>query len=227
MNLIVFAKAPVAGRCKTRLCPPCTPLQAASIAEAALADTLDTAMRSKAGRPVLVLDGDPGAWIPSRFDVVPQRGGGLDERLAAASEDVGGPALLVGMDTPQLTAPLLRWIGRLLIREGIDAVLGEAVDGGWWSIGLREPDPQTFLGVPMSTASTWRMQLWRLRSLGLSVAGLPLLRDVDRFEDALQAAAEAPASRFAFAVDRVSMRAVGTGASAVTRRRPVASVAAR
>src|SRR4051812_32643874 len=106
-TLIVIAKAPVAGRVKTRLCPPCTPGEAAALAEAALRDTLDAASRCRAARRVLALDGAPGAWLPPGFDVEPQRGDGLAERLAHAFAGVSGPAFLVGMDTPQLTPALL------------------------------------------------------------------------------------------------------------------------
>ena len=64
--LIVIAKAPVPGRVKTRLSPPCTPVQAAALACAALQDTLDAAARAtRAGRRIVVLDGEPGAWLPA------------------------------------------------------------------------------------------------------------------------------------------------------------------
>jgi len=106
-TLLVIAKEPVAGRVKTRLVPPCTPEQAAALAEAALADTLHAVLAVPARRRVLVLDGEPGPWLPPGFDVMPQCGGGLDERLAGAFAAISGPALLVGMDTPQLTPGLL------------------------------------------------------------------------------------------------------------------------
>jgi uncharacterized protein len=193
VNLIVIAKAPAPGRSKTRLCPPCTPEQAARLAEAALADTLAAVAATPADRRVLVLDGEPGAWLSDGFEIVAQRGGGLDERLAHAFEDVGGPALLIGMDTPQVTPDLLQSALRRL--GGADAVLGLALDGGFWALGLRRPDRSLTVGVPMSVAHTGREQRARLR--GLRVAMLPALRDVDRIEDARAVAAEVPRSRFA------------------------------
>jgi uncharacterized protein len=197
-SLIVIAKAPRAGHSKTRLCPPCTPRQAAALARAALADTLEAARATPAARHVLVLDGEPGDWLPAGFEVVPQRGRGLDERLAHAFADVGGPALLIGMDTPQVTPGDLRdGLQRL---AGADAVLGPAPDGGYWAIGLREPDPRAFLGVPMSTARTCRAQRARLAALGLRVRELPALRDVDLIADAHAVAALAPSGRFARAL---------------------------
>ena len=106
-SLIVIAKAPIPGLVKTRLCPPCTPVEAAGLAEAALADTLARVLETPVDRRVVVLDGQPGDWLPDGFEIFAQRGDGLDERLAAAFADVGGPALIVGMDTPQLTSALL------------------------------------------------------------------------------------------------------------------------
>lgn len=211
MNVLVIAKAPAPGRSKTRLCPPCTPEQAAALAEAALEDTLDAVLATPGiARRVLALEGEPGPWLPEGFQVLPQRGGGLDERLAAAFEDAGGPALLVGMDTPQLTPSLVASsIGAL--GAGVDAVLGRAVDGGFWTIGLREPDPNVFFGVPMSSDRTGDRQLDRLRALGKRVAWAPTLRDVDRIEDAWAVAALAPSSRFARAL-RATLEPVGAGA---------------
>jgi hypothetical protein len=104
------------------------------------------------------------------------------------------------MDTPQVTpGDLARGLERLAAPE-VDAVLGPATDGGYWAIGLREPEPRAFLGVPMSTAWTGRAQHARLRRLGLRVALVPALRDVDRIADARAVAALAPAGRFARAL---------------------------
>ncbi len=195
--LIVLAKAPVAGRVKTRLCPPCTPGQAAALAEAALADTLAAAAGCGAERHVLALAGAPAPWLPHGWKIVPQRGAGLDERLAAAFEDAGAPALLIGMDTPQVTPALLDAGLAALEHPGIDAVLGAARDGGYWAIGLRAREPEAFLGVPMSSRHTGVAQRARLQELGRRVAALPILRDVDYMDDALAVAAQAPATRFA------------------------------
>ena len=207
-SLVVIAKAPRPGRAKTRLCPPCSPVEAAAIAEAALLETLRAVARVPVARRVLALDGAAGDWLPDGFDVVPQRGDGLGERLAAAFVDVGGPALLIGMDTPQVGWRRLEDGLRALVRPGVDAVLGRARDGGWWALGLRRPDPAVFRGVPMSAATTGAVQRARLRGLGLRTVELPALRDVDRFADAQAVAAEIPGTRFAAAVAGVRAGAV-------------------
>ncbi|MER6570827.1 DUF2064 domain-containing protein, partial [Streptomyces sp. NPDC001093] len=130
-TLLVIAKEPLPGRVKTRLTPPFTPQQAARLAEAALADTLHAVAAAPATRRVLVLDGAPGDWLPVGFEVLPQCAGGLDERLADAFAHCSGPALLIGMDTPQVTPELLT-----VDFAGCDAVLGPAEDGGFWALGL-------------------------------------------------------------------------------------------
>ncbi|MFF9011475.1 DUF2064 domain-containing protein [Streptomyces sp. NPDC014870] len=193
-TLLVIAKEPVPGRVKTRLTPPFTHRQAARLAEAALADTLATVRDTPADRRVLALDGAPGDWLPSGFEVVAQGPGGLDERLAAAFARCTGPTLLIGMDTPQVTPELLL---AGLDFGACDAWLGPAEDGGFWALGLAVPDPALPRGVPMSVPETGAAQRHRLTAAGLRVRDLPRLRDVDTAADARAVAALAPRSRFA------------------------------
>lgn len=199
-DLLVIAKEPVPGRVKTRLSPDYTPEEAALLAEASLADTLGTVARTPARARVLALRGAPGPWLPPGVRVVPQRGGGLDERLAHAFEDAyaGRPLVLIGMDTPQVTPALLERAGEALEEDG--AVFGPAEDGGFWLLGLRRPDAALLRGVPMSSPRTGQAALERLDAAGLTVATLPALRDVDTAADADEVAALAPHGAFARAV---------------------------
>jgi glycosyltransferase A (GT-A) superfamily protein (DUF2064 family) len=142
---------------------------------------------------VLVLDG---RYDTPGFEVQPQRGGPMPERLAAAFDDCDPalPALLVGMDTPQLSAQLLTAAVEQLTRH--PAVLGLAPDGGWWALGLQRPDGTLLAGVPTSRDDTGALQLAALRAGGLAPHLLPQLRDVDSAEDARVVAALAPHGRF-------------------------------
>ena len=164
-------------------------------------------------RRVLALEGRPGSWLPPGFVLVSQCEGGLGDRLAAAFACVGGPAVLVGMDTPQLTAGRLTRALEALAAP-VDAVLGPATDGGYWTIGLQSADRRVFEGVPMSSSLTCVAQRARLDSLGMRVAELEELRDVDTIDDAVAVASEAPGTRFAAALE-----GLGYGA------RPIASSA--
>ncbi|WP_369148572.1 DUF2064 domain-containing protein [Streptomyces sp. R44] len=208
-TLLVIAKQPLPGRVKTRLTPPFPPEEAAALAEAALADTLGAALAVPADRHVLVLDGQPGGWLPPGFRLFSQVTGGLDVRLAAAFAACDGPALLIGMDTPQVTpallAPALCW-------DTYDAWFGPAADGGFWALGLASPDPALLLGVPMSRPDTGALQHGRLRAAGLRIGTLPVLRDVDTAEDARLVAAETPGTRFAALHSALTTTAAGAGA---------------
>jgi glycosyltransferase A (GT-A) superfamily protein (DUF2064 family)/SAM-dependent methyltransferase len=178
-TLMVLAKEPVPGRVKTRLQSAFSAADAAGLAACAITDTLCAVRASRADRKVLAWEGDPRPW-DLEFEVSVQSDGSLNDRLAAAfvagqSRPGAGAVLLIGMDTPQVTAALLDsdW-------GGADAVLGLSEDGGFWTIGLRAADPQpVFEDIPMSTERTGAAQLARLFALGLSVRLLPPLRDVD------------------------------------------------
>jgi len=181
-HVLVMAKEPRPGRVKTRLCPPCSPGEAATVAEAALVDTLAAVASCSVGRKVVALDGRPGPWLPPGFEVIPQRGRDFNERLVNAWSDTGGAGIQIGMDTPQITASELDGLLRELDRT--DAVLGHALDGGWWAIGWRQADPAAmFAGIPMSTPHTGRAQESRIRRLGLRFHRAAPKRDIDTIAD--------------------------------------------
>ncbi len=204
VQVVVIAKEPRPGAVKTRLCPPLTPEEAAELAEAALADTCGVVGRARVQYQVIVLEGRPGPWLAPGCEVVAQRTGAFGDRLAGAINDAWVlhplPVLLIGMDTPQLDTRMVEGAARALLDPGVDTVLGPADDGGYWLIGTRAPIAGMFAGVPMSTDHTAAAQLRRLRTLGLTCALLPTLRDVDTFEDAMAVALTAPYTAFACAL---------------------------
>jgi hypothetical protein len=210
-TVIVLAKAPVPGRVKTRLCPPFTPEEAAELAAAALTDSLAIAAATAADHRLLVLDGEPDfelrlAYLDASFIRKPQVTGTLDVRIAAAFAEAArldpGPAVLIGMDTPQASASVLDdALAAMTDEPGHDAAFAPAEDGGFWALGLREPaHPRTealLLGVPMSRSDTGAVQLQRLEQGRLNVLHLPMLRDVDTADCAYAAAELAPDTAFA------------------------------
>ncbi len=207
MHLTIIAKAPVPGRVKTRLCPPCTPEQAASIARAGFAATVaavDVAAVHIPGtlHKVLLLDGEPQDWMPSDYEIVAQRGDGLAERLNNGFADLAaghGGGLVVGMDTPGAARGLPAAAAAL---ERGDDVIGLALDGGYWVIGLRKPDGREFDDVPMSESNTGLAQIRRLHALGRRVHLLAMARDLDDIVD-LRALASADDGDFAATARRV------------------------
>jgi glycosyltransferase A (GT-A) superfamily protein (DUF2064 family) len=199
-QILVLAKQPVAGRVKTRLCPPCTPDQAAHIAAEAIEDTLDAVDGAQADARTIVLDGQ--LRLRPYWTHVGQTTGGLDVRLAHAFRATALPdtaSLLIGMDTPQVTGDALNAAWDAL--SDADAAFGPAADGGWWALALRDPlDAHALLGIPTSRSDTGLRTLEALRLRGLRVAMLPELRDVDTAADAWEIASAYPGGRFAAAV---------------------------
>lgn len=211
MKVLLVAKAPVPGQVKTRLGDRIGHDAAASLAAAALLDTLQ-ACRESGAEGHLSLAGDlrdavEGAAIAAALDgwtITPQRGDGFAERLVHAHADAGpGPVVQIGMDTPQVTAADL--VAVLVGLEAHDAVLAPATDGGWWALARRDPDVVRHLAqVEMSTARTCTDTRLALELAGCRVGDAAPLTDVDTTADADLVAQLAPHTRFARAWAGVS-----------------------
>ncbi|MBG6238745.1 glycosyltransferase A (GT-A) superfamily protein (DUF2064 family) [Mycetocola sp. CAN_C7] len=202
-TLVVIAKETLPGKVKTRLHPPLSLEQAAELAAASLADTLSAVAQLPATRRILLFDGNrlpPGSEL---YEVMDQVEGDLDMRLGAMFDELDGPTILIGMDTPQVTAELLAPVFDEWPAD-VDAWFGPATDGGFWALALAEPTGDLVRGVPMSRADTGRIQLERLRDAGLSVRSLDALEDVDTFDNAVSVARIAPSGRFAGALARMT-----------------------
>ena len=206
---LVVAKAPVPGRVKTRLAAAVGTDLAARLAAAALLDTLE-ACAAAFEECHLALDGDLGEAIrggalrsaTSGWHVFAQSSGDMGARLAHAHETVAagghGPVVQVGMDTPQVSAALLASVADRAVAG--TAVLGPAVDGGWWVLGLADVrGAGSLVEVEMSTPDTGAATRAALIGAGLRVRSVATLRDVDTVEDAASVAAAVPATRFAAA----------------------------
>lgn len=186
----VIAKECLPGRVKTRLQPEFDAQEAATIAAAALAGTIELVDRLPASRRILAFEGDVAPPGTEEWEVIPQRGEGLDERIAHLFDSLDEPLLLLGMDTPHLDPAWLR--GLFEPWGDLDAWFGPATDGGFWALGMREPDGSLVRGVTMSTAQTGREQLERLTEAGLIVRLLPPLTDIDTAPDVRAAADGSP-----------------------------------
>ena len=180
-TIVVMAKECVPGRVKTRLHPPYSMTDAAALAAASLDDTLATVAGLAVEHRVLCIDGAAPAGLPRLFDVVAQSGNGLDERIADVLDGCVGPTVLIGMDTPQITAADLHPVLHAW-PDDVDAWFGPAADGGFWLLALREPRGDLVRGIPMSRAETGARQRARLVEDGLRVRDLATMTDVDDAE---------------------------------------------
>ena len=203
VSMLVVAKAPEPGRVKTRLGRDIGMDAAAEVAAASLLDTLETCAATGADCHLslagdldgAVRDGELGAALAG-WTVHPQEGATFGARLADAHSRVPGPVVQVGMDTPHLTTALLWHVATELATN--DAVLGPAVDGGWWVLALRSPTSARSLhDVPMSTPTTYDDTRRALVGDGLDVALAATLRDIDTVADADAVAAQIGDGEFA------------------------------
>jgi len=189
--LIIFAKAPIPGQVKTRLCPPLTPDEAASLHGSVVLDMLERS-RGAASMDRFV------ACAPSSdhvfFRILEERhgvrlltqvGDDLGARMARAMADAFTlgyqRVLVIGTDLPTLPGSAFGDAVTLLTAH--DLVLGPAVDGGYYLIGLRKPAPGLFAGIPWSTDRVLPMTQQKAAALGLSTALLPVRRDIDTLDD--------------------------------------------
>lgn len=183
-RILVFAKAPVPGRVKTRLIPALGAEGAAGLAREMLAWTIGEALAT--GLPT-ELCGDPDAaeWHEARpgLALTSQGEGGLGERLARAARRVldEEPLLLIGADCPELDRARLSAAAAAL--EGSDAVFHPAHDGGYALLGLRGFDPSLFEGIDWSTGAVAAQTIARIDALGWSLFVGETLRDVDEPAD--------------------------------------------
>lgn len=194
-TLVIIAKECIPGRVKTRLHPPLNLEQAATLASASLSDTFRAASALEASRRILLFDGNRFPLGSEPYEVIHQVSGDLDMRLGAIFDECEGPTVLVGMDTPQLEAAMLAPLFANWPTD-VDAFLGLAADGGYWTIAMADPDGSLIRGIPMSRDDTGQRQLDRLTEAGLRVGMLPQLTDVDTIADARLVADLAPQTEF-------------------------------
>ena len=190
-RVAVFARAPVAGRVKTRLVPALGAAGAAALQRALTLRAVEAAVASAVG-PVELWCA-PDAHDPfflecaARFGVrlVPQGEGDLGERMRRAFDAMLAAcwrAVLIGSDIPAMTADYLRAADAALAR-GSDAVFGPAEDGGYVLIGLSRAAPELFRGIDWGARTVMQETRARIARLGLAHVELPVLWDVDRPED--------------------------------------------
>ena len=186
-----MAKAPRAGKVKTRLSPPLTLEQSAALNICFLRDTTqniaDAASRgSAAGLICYTPVGDEAAFdglLPNGFALIPQRGDGFGERLLAAAEDIlacgYGSVCLIDSDSPTVPAEALLRAVDELTRPGDRVVLGGSDDGGYYLIGLKHPHAAPFDGITWSTETVYAETVERIRDAKMELIELPVWYDVD------------------------------------------------
>lgn len=193
----LFAKAPEAGRVKTRMSPPLSPEDAARVALGCLEISLRRFVPAVDAPFTLFLDGAPGDHIlelarSGHVAIVPQIDGGLGQRLQAAFASLRAQGhdtvVAIGSDSPTLDPARIREAVASL--ETHDVALGPCEDGGYYLIGVRGDRPEIFEDIPWSTPGVTRATRRRAATLGLTVRELPEWYDVDDLPSLTRAIAD-------------------------------------
>jgi rSAM/selenodomain-associated transferase 1 len=186
-----MTKAPLVGISKTRLSPPLTATEAATLSSCFLRDTCDNIAHvslegNAAGVAVYTPFGAKELYqqlLPHSFALLGQRGQSFGDRLLHAAEDLlltGYHSFcLIDSDSPTLPAEFLRAAVSALARPGDRVVLGPAMDGGYYLIGLKKAHPNLFTNIDWSTSKVLTQTIARAREIKLPVKLLPMWFDVD------------------------------------------------
>jgi uncharacterized protein len=190
--LIIFAKEPRPGQVKTRLSPPLSPKEAAQLYHSFLLDILEEMARVPEVRLAMGFS-PPGAQVifrglvPPGTDLFPQEGADLGERMARAFAwgfAAGcGPVLLRGSDVPDLPAAVVAEAREVLAAGRAQVVLGPCPDGGYYLVGLNEPQPLLFQGPAWSSSTVMAETLDLARHLDLRVHLLSTWPDIDTYDN--------------------------------------------
>jgi rSAM/selenodomain-associated transferase 1 len=200
--VVILAKAPIPGQVKTRLCPPLTPDEAATLQGSFVLDIVEKAGHAAGGagwdRFIACAPFKEHVFfkvLAERYGLLllDQIGDDLGLRMAHTFDELFARGyrhvVMVGTDVPTLGGTVF---GQAFDRlTAYDVVLGPAIDGGYWLIGLRASHPELFSGIPWSTDQVRAVTQQKAALAGLTATLLAPCRDVDRFEDILAVAKEA------------------------------------
>ncbi len=190
IQLIIMAKAPLAGLAKTRLIAAIGEQESARLAESMLYRTIAQAQIAGIGTIELCVtpSKNSSVWssldIPKGIVVSNQVDGDLGERMSKAmlpSLSQGKAAIVIGTDCPALDASCLRDAGNSLATY--DCCLTPADDGGYVLLGLKHISPNFFIDIPWSTPEVCRLTEQRILAAGKSLKRFNSLKDIDTADD--------------------------------------------
>ncbi len=206
----IFAKQPLPGQVKTRLCPPLSAVQAAQVYTASLVETIKR-LRSDDDYHLAICYSGERRWFQENFpDILlfEQQGEDLGIRMAQRLCDwlTSGyeRAVLIGSDAPDL--PRQRIDQAFDALRQVDVVHGPAGDGGYYLVGESVHHPQLFSQISWSTSRVLQQTLNRAQQLGIPCASLEPWDDLDDYADLLQLLQRSPQSQTAGQIRTVLKR---------------------
>lgn len=183
-QLIVFLKAPRPGAVKTRLAQKLG-ADGACAAYRRLVETLLKRLDPLHGVELRFTPDDAqveiAPWLRTGWRAKGQGGGDLGRRLQTAFAEAFAAGaqrvVIIGSDCPEVNAADIQEAWRELRK--FDVVVGPAVDGGYWLIGLRQPAPELFEGITWSSETVLAETMQRAKAGRRSIQVLRILTDVD------------------------------------------------
>lgn len=190
VRIVIIAKAPIPGFCKTRLISALGETGAAQLARRMLVEAVHAALAARVGAVELCVTPALGEYdwsalgLPDQLAWSEQGRGDLGARMARAAQRVtleGSSVLLIGTDCPALDSGMLQRAAAAL--HDHHASLVPAEDGGYTLLGLRSFDRTLFDDMPWSTADVAAETRRRIARLGWRLSDLPPLPDIDEPQD--------------------------------------------
>ncbi len=190
--LIIFARQPIPGKVKTRLTPPLSPRQAASLYHFMLTDIMSRTEALEGVDRVLFYSGGEGAeryfqencpGLPLHQQKGPDLGSMMEEAFSRVFADGYRTVAIIGSDCPDLPVSFICEAFRLLADGPSEAVFGPAEDGGYYLLAMKRVHRELFHGVSWGNGHVLRESLEKAGAMGLHVSRLPVWGDVDTFED--------------------------------------------
>lgn len=189
---IVFTRYPTPGKTKTRLIPALGDAGAADLHRQMTEHTLTQVRRVRTDGVAIEIhytgaktDRELADWLGADLVYRAQGDGDLGERMAFSLKNAVRArfdrSIIIGTDCPGLSTAILQLAFQQL--RDCDLVLGPAIDGGYYLIGLRRFIPELFTGISWGTSLVLQQTIEIATKLGLSMGDLPLLADIDRPED--------------------------------------------
>lgn len=195
--LILFAKAPVEGKVKTRLTPTLTAKQATQVAEVLLEETIKLARQSWPGDIVLAvwptLDHPFIRYLSRKYKVecILQGSGDLGAKMLQAMQSKGYPCAVMGCDVPHCKPVVLTQAFQVL--QESESVIGLTSDGGYYLLGLQRSYPAIFQSIAWGSDLVSKQTLKIARQEQLVFHQLSQLNDIDEYQDLVDASSQVPA----------------------------------
>jgi rSAM/selenodomain-associated transferase 1 len=190
--LIIFAKNPLPGAVKTRLSPPLTPEEAASLYGCMIQDSINMVRALSRISPFIFFQNDPGAadyfkTLAPEIISTPQKGEDLGERMKNAFNEIFcrgfTEVAIIGTDSPDLPPEFIMKAFALLEHDQTDVVFGPAEDGGYYLLALKRVWQELFSGLPWSSSELLVASIARAKDLCLGASLLPEWHDIDTEAD--------------------------------------------